>query len=144
MEGGWFPAVDSWETYVSFTCDFGHLMDRTFLRSWLREEHSMVCCSNLTILGNLWLSSSSAIINDLTTLCEAGSASMAYFYFDFRDVGKQARRNLLPSLLVQLSNCSNALCDILSRLYKPHDNVTRQPSSKALIWCLKKMITLPN
>ncbi|KAI9436849.1 hypothetical protein H4582DRAFT_2058339 [Lactarius indigo] len=86
----------------------------------------------------------SAIINDLTTLCEAGSASMAYFYFDFRDVDKQARRNLLPSLLVQLSTRSNAFCDVLSRLYEAHDNGARQPSDKALTQCLKEMLALPN
>ncbi|KAI9436836.1 ankyrin repeat-containing domain protein [Lactarius indigo] len=86
----------------------------------------------------------SAIINDLTTLCVARSASMAYFYFDFRDLDKKARRNLLPSLLVQLSTRSNAFCDILSGLYKTHDNGARQPSDKALTQCLKEMVTLPN
>ncbi|KAH9069622.1 ankyrin repeat-containing domain protein [Lactarius deliciosus] len=87
---------------------------------------------------------SSAIINKVTTLCAAGSASMAYFYFDFRDVDKQARRNLLPSLLIQLSTRSDAFCDILSRLYETHDNGARQPSDKALTQCLKEMLTLPN
>ncbi|KAH9069637.1 hypothetical protein EDB83DRAFT_2191136, partial [Lactarius deliciosus] len=87
---------------------------------------------------------SSAIIDDVTTLCNAGSASMAYFYFDFRDIDKQARRNLLPSLLVQLSARSDAFCDILFRLYQTHDNGARQPNDKALIQCLKEMLTLPN
>ncbi|KAH9069508.1 hypothetical protein EDB83DRAFT_2551109 [Lactarius deliciosus] len=86
----------------------------------------------------------SAIINYITTMCKAGSASMAYFYFDFRDVNKQARRNLLPSLLIQLSTRSDAFCDILSRLYETHDNGARQPSDKALIQCLEEMLTLPN
>ncbi|KAH9069631.1 ankyrin repeat-containing domain protein [Lactarius deliciosus] len=86
----------------------------------------------------------SAIINDLTILCDAGSALMAYFYFDFRDLDKQARRNLLPSLLVQLSTRSDPFCDILSRLYETHDNGARQPSDKALTQCLKEMLTLPN
>jgi hypothetical protein len=119
-------------------------MDHT-LRSGFRQEHSMVRrSSNLVVLGNLWLLSSSAIINDVTTLCEAGSTSIAYFYFDFRDLHKQARRNLLPSLLVQLSSRSDAFCDVLSRLYKTHDNGARQPSDKALTQCLKEMLTLPN
>ncbi|KAH9009821.1 hypothetical protein EDB84DRAFT_1570969 [Lactarius hengduanensis] len=39
----------------------------------------------------------SAIVQDIVTLSEAGSASMAYFYFDFRDLDKQHIRNLLPS-----------------------------------------------
>ena len=90
------------------------------------------------------MSNSSAIINDVTTLCDAGSAFMAYFYFDFRDLDKQARRNILPSLLVQLSNHSDAFCDILSRLYETHDNGARQPNDKALMQCLKEMLTLPN
>jgi hypothetical protein len=37
------------------------------------------------------------------TLRESGHASFAYFYFDFRDSDKQRRRNLLPSLLIQLA-----------------------------------------
>jgi hypothetical protein len=69
---------------------------------------------------------------------------MAYFYFDFRDVDKRARRNLLPSLLVQLSNRSDAFCDVLSRLYETHDNGASQPSDKALTRCLKEMLSLPN
>ncbi|KAH9069540.1 hypothetical protein EDB83DRAFT_2551120 [Lactarius deliciosus] len=86
----------------------------------------------------------SAIINDITTMCEAGSASMAYFYFDFRDLDKQARRNLLPSLLIQLSTRSDAFCDVFARLYETHDKGARQPSDKALTECLKEMLTLPN
>ncbi|KAH9167683.1 hypothetical protein EDB89DRAFT_1813408, partial [Lactarius sanguifluus] len=86
----------------------------------------------------------SAIINKVTTLCAAGSASMAYFYFDFRNVDKQARRNLLPSLLIQLSTRSDAFYDILSRLYETYDNGARQPSDETLTQCLKKMLTLPN
>ncbi|KAH9069576.1 hypothetical protein EDB83DRAFT_2582766, partial [Lactarius deliciosus] len=86
----------------------------------------------------------SAIINEVTTMCDAGSGSMAYFYFDFRDVDKQARRNLLPSLLIQLSTRSDAFCDAFSRLYETHDKGARQPSDKALIQCLKEMLTLPN
>ena len=87
---------------------------------------------------------SSAIINEIMTLCKAGSASMAYFYFDFRDLNKKARRNLLPSLLMQLSSSSNSFCDILSRLHRAHDNGARQPSDSALTQCLKEMLTFPS
>ena len=69
---------------------------------------------------------------------------MAYFYFDFRDVDKQSRRNLLLSLLDQLSTCSDAFCDILSRLYESCGNGARQPSDKALMQRLQEMLTLPN
>ena len=94
--------------------------------------------------GNLRLPSSSAIIQKITALYEAGLASMAYFYFDFRDADKRSRRNLLPSLLVQLSARSDPFCDVLSHLYKAHDDGVRQPSEGALIRCLKDMLTLPD
>ena len=67
---------------------------------------------------------------------------MAYFYFDFRDIDKKSRRKLLPSLLVQFSARSDPFCDILSRLYKAHDDGARQPSDRALLDCLKEMLTL--
>jgi hypothetical protein len=69
---------------------------------------------------------------------------MAYFYFDFRDTSKQTRRDLLHSLLIQLSARSDPFCDILSHLYEAHDNGARQPSDSALIQCLKEMLTLPD
>jgi hypothetical protein len=76
------------------------------------------------------------------TLRDAGSASMAYFYFDFRDVDKQKLSNLLPSLLIQLSAQSDPCCDILSRLYSSHDRGVRKPSDRAMVECLKEMLTL--
>ena len=67
---------------------------------------------------------------------------MAYFYFDFRDVDKQKLHNLLPSLLIQLSARSDPRCDILSKLYSSHDRGIRKPSDRAMIECLKEMLTL--
>ena len=69
---------------------------------------------------------------------------MAYFYFDFRDTDKRSRRNLLPSLLVQLSARSDAFWDVLSCLYEVYDDGARQPSDSALVDCLKEMLTLPD
>jgi hypothetical protein len=69
---------------------------------------------------------------------------MAYFYFDFRDLDKQSRSDLLRSLLIQLSARSDPFCDVLSQLYKEHDDGTRQPSDNALVHCLKDMIMLPD
>ena len=69
---------------------------------------------------------------------------MAYFYFDFRDVGKQSRGDLLRSLLIQLATSSDPFCDILSRLYEEYGKGARQPSDTALMHCLKEMLTLPN
>ena len=67
---------------------------------------------------------------------------MAYFYFDFRDVDKQGLSSLLPSLLIQLSARSDPCCDILSRLYSSHDRGVRKPNDRAMVECLKQMLTL--
>jgi hypothetical protein len=69
---------------------------------------------------------------------------MAYFYFDFRDIDKRSRRNLLASILVQLSTRSDPFCDILFCLYEAHDNGARQPSGQDLTQCLEEMLTLPD
>ena len=87
---------------------------------------------------------SSTIIEDITSLCEAGQALMAFFYFDFRNTKKQCLRDLLPSLLTQLSARSSYRCDILYELYHSHDNGKKQPSDSVLTKCLKDMLTLPD
>ncbi|KAI9436591.1 hypothetical protein H4582DRAFT_1854129, partial [Lactarius indigo] len=84
----------------------------------------------------------SAIVQDIATLREAGLASIAYFYFDFRDLDKQHIRNLLPSLLIQLSAQSDRRRDILSRLYLAHDNGETKPRVGAMIQCLRDMLTI--
>jgi hypothetical protein len=75
------------------------------------------------------------------TLRDAGSASVAYFYLDFRDTNKQTLENLLHSLLIQFSDRSDYCCDILSRLYSAHDRGSRKPSDGAMIDCLKEMLS---
>ena len=75
-------------------------------------------------------------------LRNTGKASVAYFYFDFRDVDKQKLHNLLPSLLIQLSARSDLCCDILSQVYSSHDRGVQKPSDRAMIECLKEMLTV--
>ncbi|KAN0118744.1 hypothetical protein V8E52_004855 [Russula decolorans] len=84
----------------------------------------------------------SSIIQDILALCDAGRASLAYFYFDFRNVDKQKLHDLLPSLLIQLSARSDPCCDILSRLYSTHDRGVRKPSDREMVECLKEMLSL--
>jgi hypothetical protein len=78
------------------------------------------------------------------TLCNPGQASILYFYFDFRDINKQHWRDLVPSLLIQLSTQSSPCCDILSRLYSDHDDGAQQPNDDALKRCLIEMLTVPD
>jgi hypothetical protein len=85
---------------------------------------------------------SSTIIEEITRMSEAGSASIANFYFDFRDSSKQDVRGALSSLLTQLSAQSDACCDVLERLHKAHNIGSKEPSEDALRECLKSMPTL--
>ncbi|KAH9029595.1 hypothetical protein EDB85DRAFT_1516161 [Lactarius pseudohatsudake] len=84
----------------------------------------------------------SSVVQDIMAVCEAGSAIMAYFYFDFRDLKKQSRHDLLLSLVFQLSTRSSPCCDVLHRVYETHEDGTRQPSDDTLQECLKEMLRL--
>ena len=75
-------------------------------------------------------------------MCYTGQASMAYFYFDFRDINKQHLRDLIPSLLTQLSAQLSPCCDILSRLHSDHGSGAQQPNDDALKRCLIEMLTV--
>jgi hypothetical protein len=74
-------------------------------------------------------------------LRDSGQASMAYFYFDFRDGSKRSRDNLLRSLLFQLSTQSDRHSDTLSHLHCAHGHGRQKPSDGALTRCLKEMLS---
>jgi hypothetical protein len=90
------------------------------------------------------LGTSSSIIKNIESIRATGLASVAYFYFDFKDPGKLDCRGLLSSLLTQLCTRSHHGYDILSRLYEAHENGSRQPSEVELIRCLKNILKFPH
>ena len=85
----------------------------------------------------------SAIIQDIERMHAAGLATMAYYYFDFRDVKKQDCYGLLSSLVSQLSFESDSCYNILSQLYSDNMNGTREPDIDSLKECMKNMLNLP-
>ena len=108
------------------------------LRSGVREDRHLVC-------HFLWSSTtktnrdySSAIIKHLMSLRDDGKASLAYFYFDFRDkVAKQDSTNFVTSLVTQLSAYSSPCFQILSRMCSTDKKGTRY---NALKKCLREML----
>ena len=110
-------------------------------RIW--ENCHLVGCFSPASLRDLFFLSSSSVIQDIMAICEAGSAILAYFYFDFRELDKQNCHHLLLSLVFQLSTRSSLCCDILHRVYETHEQGTRQPSDDTLKKCLIKMLRLP-
>jgi hypothetical protein len=73
----------------------------------------------------------------------AGLATMAYYYFDFRDVKKQDCYGLLSSLVSQLSAESDSCYNVLSKLYSDNSHGVRKPDVDALKKCLADMLSSP-
>ena len=73
----------------------------------------------------------------------AGLATMAYYYFDFRDVKKQDCYGLLSSLISQLSAESDSCFNVLSQLYSDNTRGIRKPDMDALKKCMTDMLSLP-
>ena len=71
-----------------------------------------------------------------------GLASLAIFYYDFRDDEKKDLRGLLTSFLFQLCNQSNSYNDILASFYLTHQNGAQSPGDDELVRCLKDVLSL--
>jgi hypothetical protein len=141
MEVYWFPIVDPWKTCVFVIISGERLLTDSDHLSWLREKRHLVRYF-LPISGRNLFFSSSSVIQDTMAVCETGSAVMAYFYFDFKDLRKQTCHDLLLSLVSQLSSRSSPCCGILHRVYEAHEKGSRQPSDDTLKECLKQMLRL--
>jgi hypothetical protein len=85
----------------------------------------------------------SAIIQDVERMHAAGLATMAYYYFDFRDFKKQNCYGFLSSLIFQLSADSDACYNILSKLYSDNIRGARKPGIDALKELMVEMLNLP-
>jgi hypothetical protein len=90
------------------------------------------------------MSTSSAVIQNID-ISNTGPAHMAYFFFDFKDTGKQDAHALLSSFLVQFSDQSDFYCDKLLALYSSHRHSSDLPKlgNDALTRCLKEMFMIP-
>jgi len=85
------------------------------------------------------LPTSSTIIKDIKAT-STKPAHLAYFFFDFKDKGKQDARAFLSSILIQLSDQSDSFCDALLAVYSKHRRGSQQPSDEELTQCLGDML----
>jgi hypothetical protein len=74
---------------------------------------------------------------------KSGLASLAMFYYDFREDQKKHLRGLISSVLVQLCHQSDSYCDILSNLYLDHAVGSQHPGDDELVRCLRDILELP-
>ena len=85
----------------------------------------------------------SAIVQDIKPMHVAGLTTMAYYYFDFRDVRKQDCYGLLSSLILQLSAESDSCYNNISRLYSNNSRGIRKPDIDELKECMTEILRLP-
>ena len=74
---------------------------------------------------------------------KSGLASLAFFYYDFREDQKKDLRGLLSSVLFQLSDQSASYYNTLSTFYSTHRDGAQSPSDDELIGCLIDLLKLP-
>jgi len=89
------------------------------------------------------MSVSSTIIEEIEAMRKSGLASLAFYYYDFREDEKKDQRGVLSSMLVQLCHQSDNYCDIISKLYMEHAGGCRVPSGNALFSCLMNILEYP-
>src|SRR5260221_3665229 len=89
------------------------------------------------------VSASSTIIEEIEAMQTSGLASLAIYYYDFREDQKKDLRGLLSSVVFQLCHQSNSYCDIVSSFYARHCDGARSPSDGELVRRLKDLMKLP-
>lgn len=87
-------------------------------------------------------SSSAAVLEEiLRSRDHETDLAIAYFYFDFSDVGKQSFKTALRSLLLQLIEDSPARLQDLEQLYRDAGNGSREPYDDNLQTLLEKVVS---
>jgi hypothetical protein len=74
---------------------------------------------------------------------KSGDASLAMYFYDFRDDLKKDLRGLLASVLLQLCDQSESYHDVLSTFHSTHCAGAQSPSDEELIQCLVDLVKLP-
>jgi len=88
------------------------------------------------------VSASSAIIQEIEAMRKCGLASLAFYYYDFREDKKKDLRGLLSSFLYQLCDQADSYHDILSTFYSTHRYGAQSPSDDELAECLRDLLEL--
>ena len=88
------------------------------------------------------MSASSTIIEEIEVMQKSGLASLAFYYYDFREGQKKDLRGLLSSVLFQLCDQSDSYSDILSTFYTTHRHGAQSPGDDELVQCLKDLLNL--
>jgi hypothetical protein len=86
---------------------------------------------------------SSAIVEDIENMRKTGCASLAMYYYDFREDQKKNLRGLLSSVLFQLCDQSDSYYNILSTFHSAHRDGAQRPGDDKLVGCLRDLLKIP-
>jgi len=73
---------------------------------------------------------------------KCGLASLAFYYYDFREDKKKDLRGILSSVLFQLCDQSDSYHNILATFYSTHRHGAQSPSDDELTECLRELLEL--
>jgi len=74
---------------------------------------------------------------------KSGLASLAIFYYDFREDRKKHVSGLLSSVLFQLCDQSDSYYDVLSGFHSTYRNGAQSPGDDELVQCLMDLLKRP-
>ena len=146
MESIWteFITLDTRKTLVYRpSLDLSQKLISYSFHSWRWQERTLVHYPFCISSWLLTLVTSSTIIEGIEDMQKSGLASLAMFYYDFREKEKKDLRGLLSSVLFQLCNQSYSYYTILSTFYSTYQGGARSPSNDELIRCFKDLLDLP-
>lgn len=125
----WLHPLDTSANHNAARSKHQHTTNEWFIggedfTSWKSTIKSLLWLYGIPGCGKTIISSS--IIANLMEVDHDSKATLAYFYFDFNDRGKQTTRGMIYSLLSQMSTSSEALTTI-QLLYTKCDAGRREP-----------------
>jgi NACHT domain len=88
------------------------------------------------------VSASSTIIEDIENMRKAGRASLAMYYYDFKEDQKKDLRGFLTSVIFQLCDQSDSYYNILFTFHSTYRDDTQGPSDDDLARCLMEMLKI--
>jgi hypothetical protein len=115
------------------------LLDNDAYTRWKRAATTPLWLYGIPGCGKTILSST--VLQDVHQHCQDDPGKViAYFFFDFNDVGKQDPEMMVRSLLCQLSQQSIKIPASLDALFSSCESGQRQPSVRALMDALRSII----
>jgi Cdc6-like AAA superfamily ATPase len=117
------------------------LLESDSYQKWLETSKQTLFCPGIPGAGKTMLTS--IVIDDLIKKREADpSIGLAFLYCDFESRNEQKARDLLTSLLEQLTRGQSLLPTVVEDLYKHHKENRTRPSFNEILEVLQSVVSI--